>query len=276
VLHWKQAGRLELAATPTRVRLADLTDEDLGVDGLLSAAGVEVSWDRVVIGIDAPLGWLAEFVRLLSDTPRQTGPYLPGTGGETDNRLAYRFTDRVVYRRCGKKPLSAAFDKLGNNATKAITLCQLLRRNSSTIVVPQEEDDGQPVAICEADPALWKQDAARDGELIGPVADVVPREDMPALGTDEADAVLCALTAACYDNHVRGLGWTCQSCGCGRTSWPWRTASPTGRESWSRRSGSGSRSRCCITESEAIQPCPPGSATPRLPDMAEGNESVRL
>lgn len=30
---------------------------------------------------------------------------------------------------------------------------------------------------------------------------------MPALGTDEADAVLCALTAACYDSQVRGLGW---------------------------------------------------------------------
>ena len=27
---------------------------------------------------------------------------------------------------------------------------------------------------------------------------------------------------------------------------------------------------------EAIQPCPPGSATPRLPDMAELNESMRL
>ena len=28
---------------------------------------------------------------------------------------------------------------------------------------------------------------------------------MPALGTDEADAVLCALTAACYDNQAWGL-----------------------------------------------------------------------
>lgn len=27
---------------------------------------------------------------------------------------------------------------------------------------------------------------------------------------------------------------------------------------------------------EAIQPCPPGSATPRLPGMAEGNQSMRL
>ena len=27
---------------------------------------------------------------------------------------------------------------------------------------------------------------------------------------------------------------------------------------------------------EAIQPCPPGSVTPRLPDMAEVNESMRL
>ena len=42
--------------------------------------------------------------------------------------------------------------------------------------------------------------------LLAPAAKAVAGVPMPALGTDEADAVLCALTAACYDNQVRGLG----------------------------------------------------------------------
>jgi len=170
------------------------------------AAGVRASWDRVVTGIDAPLGWPAKLVRLVTGGAQQAGPYLPKHGGEIENRLAYRYTDRVVYRRCRKKPLSAAFDKLGNNATRAITLCQLLRRNSSAVVVPQEEGHGRFVVICESYPALWKEGGERDGSLIPSAVEGLTGVGMPALGTDEGDAVLCALTAACYDNKMRGLG----------------------------------------------------------------------
>jgi predicted nuclease with RNAse H fold len=205
VLRWTQTGRLELASAPTRVRLADLMNERFGAHDLLRAAGLDTPWDRVVIGIDAPLGWPAEFVRLVGSAPQLTSPYLPGPGGEIENRLAYRYTDRVVRRRWGKKPLSAAFDKLGNNATKAITLCQLLHGNCGAVVVPQEEQDGQGVVICEAYPALWKQDARRDGPLLAPAAEALASLPMPSFGTHEADAVLCALTAAWYDNQVRGL-----------------------------------------------------------------------
>ena len=87
-----------------------------------------------MIGIDAPLGWPAEFVRLVGRAPNHARPYLPPAGGEFESRLAYRYTDRAVHRRCGKKPLSAAFDKLGNNATKAIAVCQLLCRHSGAVV----------------------------------------------------------------------------------------------------------------------------------------------
>jgi predicted nuclease with RNAse H fold len=205
-LRWAGDGHLKLCAEPRCVRLSDELGNEFGVEDLLAACGVAQPRNRVVIGIDAPLGWPAEFVRLVKGSSQQTDPYLPKRRGEIGNRLAYRHTDRVVHCRFRKKPLSAAFDKLGNNATKAITLCHLLRRNSGAVIVPQEEDAGQPVVICEAYPALWKEGGARDGALLASAAEALARVHMPALGTDEADAVLCALTAACYDNQTRGLG----------------------------------------------------------------------
>jgi hypothetical protein len=153
-LRWAGDGHLELCAEARRVRLNDELGNEFGVEDLLAACGVAQPRDRVVIGIDAPPGWPTKFVRLMEGSSQQTGPYLPGRDGEIENRLAYRHTDPVVRRRCDKKPLSAAFDKLGNNATNAITLCQLLRRNSGAVVVPQEQDAGQHVVICEAYPAM--------------------------------------------------------------------------------------------------------------------------
>ena len=41
-------------------------------------------------------------------------------GAELDNPLAYRETDRHIYRTFLKRPLSGSFDKLGNNATVAM------------------------------------------------------------------------------------------------------------------------------------------------------------
>jgi hypothetical protein len=180
--------------------------ERFAVDDLPSAAGVQTSCDRVVIGIGAPLGWPAEFLRLVGSSSQQAAPCLPGPGGEIENRLAYRFTDRVVHARCGEKPLSAAFGKLGNNATKAITVCQLLRRDSGAAVVPQEEDDRQPVVFCEAYPGLRKTGGRKGAGLLPEAEQALAGLAMLSPGTDEADAVLCALTAACCDNHVRGLG----------------------------------------------------------------------
>jgi len=61
---------------------------------------------------------------------------------------------------------------------------------------------------------------------------------MPAVGADEADAVLCALTATCCDDQVRSL-----ERGCRKTSSPWETASPAARSSCGRRGGSTARIR---------------------------------
>ena len=205
VLRCGRDGHVELCGEPKRVRLGRRLTNEFRADDLLAACGVVQPRNRVVIGIDAPLGWPAEFVRLVTAGPHGPEPYVPGDGGEIENRLAYRLTDRVVRKRCGKKPLSGAFDRLGGNATKAITVCQLLRKNAGAVVVPQEEDTEQPVVICEAYPAPWKEHARKEGGLLKSAAEALPGLDMPPLGTDEADAVLCALTAACYDNQAREL-----------------------------------------------------------------------
>lgn len=200
VLQWHHHGHLELCGEPKHVRLADRIKEGLSVDDLLEVADASQPWRRVVIGVDAPLGWPAEFVRLVGGGLRDSNPYLPGGSGEIKNRLAYRLTDRVVHDRCGKKPLSGAFDKLGGNATKAITVCQLLHKNAGAVVVPQEEEaEQQRVVICEAYPALWKQHAREEA------AKALEGLNLPPLGADESDAVLCALTAACYDNQAQEL-----------------------------------------------------------------------
>jgi hypothetical protein len=205
-LRWSRGERLECCAETRCVRLSAELTHEFGVGDLLTICGVKQPHDRVVIGIDAPLGWPAGFARLVRAGLRNDEPYLPDDGGEIENRLAYRFTDRVVHGRCGKKPLSASFDRLGNNATKAVTLCQLLRRNSGAVIVPQREDDGLAVAICEAYPALWKTGRRKGADLLPAAARALMGLHMPPPGSDEADAVLCALTAACYDNQPRRLG----------------------------------------------------------------------
>ena len=82
-------------------------------DALSSAAAV-------VAGIDAPLGFPADFRALLLDPAAP--PPAPHPGGAClDNRLAFRETDREIARRFPTKPpLSVSLDKLSNPATVAV------------------------------------------------------------------------------------------------------------------------------------------------------------
>ena len=77
-------------------------------------------------------------------------------GAELDNPLAYRETDRHIYRTFLKRPLSGSFDELGNNAT--VAWCPLLASTAGQLrVAPFDESQiGIPTAI-EVYPALLKQ-----------------------------------------------------------------------------------------------------------------------
>jgi hypothetical protein len=206
VLRWSRADRLELCGQPKCLRLrGSMASREFSVAGLLRACDAPEAWERVVVGIDAPLGWPVEFARLVGAHFADCGVYVPGPGGEIENRLAYRLCDRVIYRRCRKKPLSAPFDRLGGNASKAMVGCRLLSASDGAVLVPQAGSGGR-VTLCEAYPALWKEGSSRKGSVTRQVLAVLQGDRLPEPGTDELDAVLCALTAACYDNQTRGLG----------------------------------------------------------------------
>ncbi len=94
----------------------------------------------------------------------------------------------------GKKPLSAAFDKLGNNATLAISLCQELRKIGFS-VIPQDKDKATRAAI-EVYPGIVKAGNRKIDRAIGPVDRHIP-SDLEA-GTDEYDAAICAILGVAY------------------------------------------------------------------------------
>jgi len=213
VLHWCGASGLQVLGSPVRMSLQEaLVGKTLCVGRLLAACGSNVSWERAVIGIDAPLGWPREFVQHVVRPPAGEQAYLPSGPGEINNHLAYRLCDRVVHEWCGKKPMSASFDRLGNNATKAIAGVQLLGENDGALLSPQQGMISRVVAT-EAYPALWKDGAKKEGQPIEVAAGALSGCELPEPGSDECDAVLAALSAACYDDltqrHDRGLPVLC-------------------------------------------------------------------
>ncbi|MGU5717381.1 DUF429 domain-containing protein [Aeromonas taiwanensis] len=142
---------------------------------------------HLALGIDAPLAF-----------PRALGELLVGKGGECavpqreiDNPYAYRDCERWLYEQYGKKPLSATFDRLGNNATLALSM---LPRLGDLQLVPKLAREAQR-AVLEVYPALAK---------VGGKASAVRPELQPHLpaslvpGTDPYDAALCALMALQY------------------------------------------------------------------------------
>ncbi|UCZ54973.1 DUF429 domain-containing protein [Bacillus shivajii] len=148
----------------------------------------------IAIGIDAPLGYPREFTQLLQgEMPSVTKPKR-----EIDNTLAYRATDQEIHRVFGKKPLSATFDRIGNNATVAMLHARLWEKDHGFKVYPisdQNVDDNR--IMIEVYPALLK--AKRFEEVFEPY-----REFMPAgteVGTDAYDACICALYAIAFGTN---------------------------------------------------------------------------
>jgi predicted nuclease with RNAse H fold len=139
------------------------------------------------VAIDAPLAFPSAFVELLAQGML---PVMTGTR-EIDNPLAYRDCDRFIARTHGKKPLSASFDKLGNNATVAMTVTRRWRAQGFRVVPFDDPGDGRRLAL-ETYPALFK----RAGVVVERARALLPRGLHD--GTDEQDAALCALAAVAY------------------------------------------------------------------------------
>lgn len=110
---------------------------------------------------------------------------------EIDNPYAYRDCERWLHQQYGKKPLSATFDRLGNNATLALSM---LPRLGDLLLVPRQQPHADR-AVLEVYPALAKVAGKASPARAEIVASLPP--DVVA-GTDRYDAALCALMALQY------------------------------------------------------------------------------
>lgn len=111
---------------------------------------------------------------------------------EIDSPLAYRECERFIYRTYDKKPLSAPFDKLGNNATVAMVFAGRWRMQDGFSILPFAEPSDRGREIIEVYPALAKVDG-RAGRRI---EQLLPR-GLDAT-SDEYDAAICAVMAAAH------------------------------------------------------------------------------
>jgi len=207
VAEWKESS-VRWLGTPMCFSIAQL-GENWSVIDLVRCAWPEAPGEilqthDLVMAIDAPLGFPVAFSKLLAgwSTPR-----VDPTSAEIDNRLAYRETDRHIYRTFGKKPLSASFDKLGNNATVAMVHTRRLATAGQLRVVPFDEPKKEIPTAIEVYPALLKQKRRIDqsAECLSNVRALLPKG--VSNGTDECDACLCALMALAYGHggHIVGL-----------------------------------------------------------------------
>lgn len=182
---WRHVG------APVRFRVAVLGDG--GVFALIRTAWTDAPSDivtthRITIAIDAPLSFPDAFCRLLSGEAHDA----PKSKREIENAFAYRDCDRWVRTEHGKKPLSASFDKLGNNATVAMVMTRRWRDRESFRLLPLDTRTDQRREIIETYPALLK----REGVVVHGAHELLP--DGLTAGSDEQDAAVCAVVALAH------------------------------------------------------------------------------
>jgi hypothetical protein len=147
---------------------------------------------RVTIAIDSPLGFPEMFAQVLvsDDVPKVEASTF------YENPLAFRECDRWVYRTFGKRPLSASFDKLGNNAVVAIIHARKWSQLQGFQIAPQHGQEPGDRTIIEVYPALVKRADTVDRRCYERFGRLLPTELEP--GTDQYDAAICAVLAASY------------------------------------------------------------------------------
>jgi hypothetical protein len=153
---------------------------------------------RTVIAIDAPLGFPEMFSRVLKSHEALEIE----AGSFYENPLAFRHTDRWVYQTFGKRPVSASFDKLGNNAVTAIVHARRWSRQHGFRMIPQSGPTSSNHAIIEVYPALVKRADSAERRCYERFERLLPTG--LTSGTDQYDAAICAVLAASFgagDEH---------------------------------------------------------------------------
>jgi predicted nuclease with RNAse H fold len=192
---WKVGSQeLEWLGTPTQFSLpiGSLFSTQMLIEEAVDKNNTKMLEESlVVIGIDAPLGFPADFVQLVSGETVEC--FRPQR--EIDNKLAYRDTDRHIYNELdNKKPLSATFDKLGNNCTVAVCHINKWCKEDGYSIHPMTNNPIDKKIIIEVYPALVKP--SQLGEVKSPLKELLPK-NIP-YPSDAYDAAICAIMAVAY------------------------------------------------------------------------------
>ena len=155
--------------------------------------------ESVVIGIDAPLAFPRPLVDLLAGEA-WTACCPPAR--EITNPLAYRDCERWIHAQFHKKPLSATFDRIGNNATLAMCMVRALQAEGFALVPQQAATAGH--AVIEVYPGIVKRGRKKVDPAIRPLQQHLPAALEP--GTDAYDAAICALLTASWAGQGGQLG----------------------------------------------------------------------
>jgi hypothetical protein len=143
---------------------------------------------RVVLAMDAPFGFPAAFQRLANRTTEPVNL----SAGILANPYAFRRTDVRISERF-KMPLSASFDKLGNNATVAMHYLSSWRAQGLR-VLPFDTDDGRSPVALEVYPAVAGPARGIDPNWLDPMQSCSDGTPDP----HQRDALICAGLAMAY------------------------------------------------------------------------------
>lgn len=147
---------------------------------------IEINNCDMVIGIDAPLGFPNGYIDFINgNNIIKHKPIF-----EIKSELAYRETERHIYDVFSKKPLSAPFDKIGNNATVAISHVRAWVENYNFILQPSHTMGTN--SIIEVYPALIKDNNA----YFNMFNELIPQEINRK--SDAFDSAICAIMAIKY------------------------------------------------------------------------------
>jgi hypothetical protein len=139
---------------------------------------------RIIMGIDTPLGFSLPFHALLTGTA-MAAPI----GDSAANPYLFRQTEQYLFAH-GLKPLSAIKDMIGSQATKGLHVLAKFAPQAVACGVWQDASSG--FTALEAYPS-----ACKHSSLIQQL-----RRAYPALGhADKDDALICALIARLYDQQ---------------------------------------------------------------------------
>ncbi len=109
----------DAGTNPPRVLVAELGSDSPSVPARIA------SWigtaERVLLALDAPLGWPAPLGDALS--PHVAGDYV----GDNPDGLFRRYTDRAVREHVGKRPLEVGADRIARTAVAALRLLEEVR-----------------------------------------------------------------------------------------------------------------------------------------------------